>query len=202
MKKGLVYIFVIVFCLSNVSLINVSVHAQDEGSSSSGSAPNPDDVDSLQTLDQVEQALAKAKDELAAKGFSIKLIQKIKKLEAKLLSDVTGDKIECVSIYDQLVGRCNDANNKLEQKSCPDSQRVSYRGMCNPFSSNFSECEANEHGHGGHSEHNGGGMMMASKPKPCVTDTALTALDEVLTNVQLLGQDADFNGKPDFCEKP
>lgn len=215
MKKIISLVLISIFLVSLVVLPTTNVIAQDASSSGSPADVNPE---SLQTLDEVEAALAAAKAKLSSAGFSFKLLQKIKQLEGRLqdlIVDGEGAKpTKCASLVDQSISRTDQAIKEITNKICSDStQRTAYRGMCNPFLSNFSECEAKEHGHGG----GHGGMMSGSgegmmgggstdMAKPCLSaEEAQLAIADLQRSrdalVKISGLDANTNSVPDLCEK-
>ena len=214
MKKmiSLVLIFVFLVSLTTNIVIAHGMGGNNMGGSNSSSGSSADvDPESLQTLDEVEAALASAKDKLATAGFSFKLLQKIKQLEQRLIDVATnGDgakPTKCVSLIDQSIGRTDSAIKEVTNKICSDStQRIAYRGMCNPFLSNFSECEAKEHGHGGGGMMSGGSDAMAMASKPCLSvEEAQVAIADLQRSrdslVKIQGLDANSDSVPDLCQK-
>ncbi len=208
MKKAINLVLIFVFLVS-LTTNSVIAHGMGGSNSSSGS-PSDVDPESLQTLQEVEAALGDAKQKLADAGFSLALLKKIKQLEQRLM-DIAVDgegapPTKCASIVDQATDRTVAAIQQITKKICSETttQRIAFRGMCNPFLSNFSECEAKEHGHGGGHE-SSGHMSEPPKPKCLSAEEAQIAIADLQRAKDALDKlnalDTDANGIPNFCEK-
>ena len=195
MKK---YLFVLVgFMLLVSSFIAGPVSVQGQTTSGSDSAELTDE----QKLQQLEDELQAAAAELQKYPLSISLAKKVIQLRNKINQatiDLATD--GCTSVFNNSVKRLDNDISQLEKKSCDQTQRVAFRGMCNPFLSNFQECENKEHGHGGNS-----GMHSSPKPKKCIASDTLNPIisqlqdiSSKLKSVQII--DTNNNGSPDFCD--
>ena len=204
MKKVISLVLIFVFLVS-LAVVQIGVNAQDTA---------PVDPANIQTLEEAQQALADAKSKLSKASIfqTLKILQQIKRLEARLMDllvDGDGAKpTKCASLIDQSITKTDASIQAITKRICG-AERIAYRGMCNPFLSNFSECEAKEHGHGG--GHDGGGMMSGGNAaetmtKPCISAAdAQIAIDdlkrarEALAKIQ--GLDGNADSVPDLCQK-
>ena len=119
MKKLISLALVFVFL---VSLAVTGVIAQD--------SPVSDDPANIQTLEEAQQALADAKSKLSEAGFlnKLKLIQQIKKLEARLMDlivDGEGAKpTKCASLVDQSILKTDKSIQEITKRICDGTERV------------------------------------------------------------------------------
>lgn len=202
MKKVISLILVFVFL---VSLAATSVIAQD--------APPSDDPTTLQTIEEVQQALGDCRQKLSEAGLlkKFKLIQQIKKLEARLIDLITegeGAKpTQCVSLFDQLTGRTDKAIEQITNMICPDTaQRVdiTFHPMFEHCKSPFdTKCVC---GHHPERPECMSGMSGSSMTESCISaqdaQLAIQDLQRAQENLAKLQQlDADTNSVPDLCEK-
>ena len=199
MKK---YLFVLVgFMLLVSSFIAGPVSVQGQTTSGSDSAELTDE----QKLQQLEDELQAAAAELQKYPLSISLAKKVIQLKNKITQATIDLATEgCTSVFKDSVKRLDNDISQLEKKSCDQTQRIAFRGMCNPFLSNFQECENKEHGHGDHGGSHSG-MSSSPKPKKCI---AAATLNPIISQLQDISSelksaqavDTNNNGLPDFCD--
>lgn len=200
MKKAISLILIFVF------LITMTIQATNVA------AENPSDADpaTIETLEEVQAALADAKSKLSSAGLfsSIKLIKKIKLLEARLtdlLLEGDGAKpTKCASLFDQVEGRTDKAIEHISNNICPTTERTfypMYEHCSSPFDLN---CVCMHHPDRAGCENIGGGSMSMSS-KPCISDisaqNAISDLQKAKDALAKLNGDSDSNTIPDVCEK-
>ncbi len=202
MKKIVSLILIFVFLIT-LTIQATNVAAED--------APEVDPL-TIQTLEEAEAALSDARSKLAADGFNLKLIQKIKQLQGRigdLLAEGDGAKpTKCVSLFDQILGRTDKAIQQVSTMICEDSasQRVdiTFYPMLEHCKSPFdTKCVCGHHPERPECMSGGGMSAMAEK---CLSPEAaqliiqdLQRSREALSKLQEL--DANADTVPDVCVK-